>query len=121
MCYKKLKVRNFLNSLFGMSLFIQLLSFMYSFLKPHFFEIQVVGPKILETPAHFISSPRPTLRRKKCPRTNKENLDYQDILPRTTLSSVDQNHGRGKSHAARSSLLKHLKGNPECNGPTIGV
>ena len=31
-----------------------------------------VGPKDLTTPAHFISSPGPTPRKKKCPRTNKE-------------------------------------------------
>ena len=34
-----------------------------------------VGPKDLGTPTHFISSPKPMPRRKKCPRTNKGNLD----------------------------------------------
>ena len=38
-------------------------------------KIDSVGPKDLGTPAHFISSPRPTPRRKKCPRTNKGNPD----------------------------------------------
>ena len=37
--------------------------------------IRFVGPKDLRTPAHFISSPRPMPRRKKCPRTNKGNPD----------------------------------------------
>ena len=34
-----------------------------------------VGPKDLGTPTHFISSPKPMPRRKKCPRMNKGNLD----------------------------------------------
>ena len=76
-----------------------------------------VGPKDLATPAHLISNPRPTPRRKKCPRTNKENLDYQDILLRTTLSSADRNHRRGKRHAVRGSLLEHPKGSSERSGP----
>ena len=53
-----------------------------------------VGPNDLGTPAHFISSPRPMPRRKKCPRTNEGNPNCQDILLRTTLSSADQSHGR---------------------------
>ena len=32
----------------------------------------MVEPKNLAIPAHFISSPRPMPRRKKCPRTNEE-------------------------------------------------
>ena len=78
-----------------------------------------VGPKDLGTPAHFISSPRPTPRRKKCLRMNKGNPDCQNILPRTTLSLVDQNHGRGKRHAARGCPLKHPKGCSEPSGPAI--
>ena len=79
------------------------------------------GPKDLATPAHFISSPWPMLRRKKCLRTNKESPDCQDILPRTTLSSVNQDHGWGKRHATKGSLLEHLKGKPKCSGPAIGA
>ena len=78
-----------------------------------------VGPKDLGTLAHFISSPRPMPRRKKCSRMNKGNPDCRDILQRTTLSSTDQNHGRGKRHVARGSPLKHPKGSSEPNGPTI--
>ena len=37
-----------------------------------------VGPKDWATPAHFISSPRPTPRRKKCPRMNKEGPSCQE-------------------------------------------
>ena len=35
----------------------------------------VWGQKVLEASAHSISSPRPTLRRKKCPGTNEGNPD----------------------------------------------
>ena len=83
--------------------------------------MNIVGSKDLGTPAHFISSLWPMPRRKKCPRTNKENPDCQDILSRTTLSSADQNHVRGKRHAAKGSLLKHPKGSSERSGPVIGV
>ena len=77
--------------------------------------------KDLGTPTHFISNPRPMPRRKKCPRTNKGNPDYQDILPRMTLSSIDQNRGRGKRHIARGSPLEHPKGSSDPNGPAIGA
>ena len=80
-----------------------------------------MGSKDLGTPTHLISSPRPMPRRKKCPRTNKGNPDCQDILPRTTLSSADQNHGRGKRHAARDSPLEHPKGSSKPSGPAIGA
>ena len=72
-----------------------------------------MGPKDLGTPAHFISSPRSIPRRKKCPRTNKRNPNCQDILPRTTLSSTDQNHGREKRHVARGNS----QGNPQPPNP----
>ena len=84
-------------------------------------EIVTVGAKDLGTPAHFISSPRPIPRRKKCPRMNKGNPDCQDILSRTTLSSTDQNHRRGNRYVARGSPLKHPKRSSEPNGPAIGV
>ena len=78
-----------------------------------------MGPKDLRTPAHFILGPWSMPRRKKCPRTNKENPDCQGILPRTTLPSTGQNHGKRKSQATRGSLLEHPKGNPEHSGPAI--
>ena len=43
----------------------------------------IVGPKDLRTPTHLISSPRPTSRSKKCPRTDGENPDLQVVRPRT--------------------------------------
>ena len=78
-----------------------------------------MGPKDLGTLAHFILDSWSMLRRKKCPRTNKENSDCQDILSRMTLFSTDQNHVRGKSHAARGNLLEHPKENPERSRPAI--
>ena len=80
-----------------------------------------MGPKDLGTLAHFISSPWPIPRRKKCPMTNKENPHCQDIPPRTTLSSADRNHGRGKHYTTRGNLLEHPKGSPEHSKPAIGA
>ena len=68
-----------------------------------------VGPKDLATPAHFISSPKPMPRRKKCPRTNKEVLNCQETLLRTILSSVNRGHGRIKRHTLEDSLPGHPK------------
>ena len=75
----------------------------------------------LATPTHFISSPWPMPRRKKCPRMNKESPNCQDILPRTTPSSANQDHGRGKHHATKGSLLERPKGKHKCSGSAIGV
>ena len=80
-----------------------------------------MGPKDLGDLAHYISSPRLMPRRRKCLRTNKGNLDCQDILLRTTLSFADQNHGKGKRHVARGGPLEHLKGSSESNGLAIGA
>ena len=79
------------------------------------------GQGDLETSAHSISSPRPTLRREKCLRTNEVNPDYQNILPRTTLSLADQNHRRGRRHITRGSPLEDPKGDSEPNGLAIGA
>ena len=89
--------------------------------RQHDFEGLLWGQRDLETSAHFISSSRPTPRRKKCPRTNERNPDCQDILPRTTLSSANQNHGREKRHVARGSSFEHPKGSSEPNRPAIGA
>ena len=81
--------------------------------------MEYVGPMDLGIPAHFISGLWTMARRKKCPRTNKENPNCQDILSRTTLSSTEQNHVKGKSHAARGNLLEHPKGNLKRSEPAI--
>ena len=80
----------------------------------------IVGPKDLGTPAHLISSPRPMLRRKKCPRTNEGNPDHQIVLSRTTLSSASQNHGRETRHVTRGNPLKDRKRDSKPYGLAIG-
>ena len=85
------------------------------------FEGLLWGWRIWQNPAHFISGPRLTPMRKKCPRANKGNPNCQDILPRTILSLADQNHRKGKRHTARGSPLEHPKGSFEPNGLAIGA
>ena len=60
-------------------------------------------------------------RKKKCPRTNKENPDRQGVMPRTTLSSADQDHERRRCHATKGSLLERPNGKPERHRPAIGA
>ena len=79
-----------------------------------------VGTKILETPAHFISSPRPTPKRKKCPRTNKEGLNCQETLPRTILFSANRNHGRRKRYATKGSFPGRPNGKHRSNKTAMG-
>ena len=71
--------------------------------------IAIVGPKNLATPTHFISSSRPTLRRKKRPRMNEEGLNCQETLPKKILSSANRGHGRKKWHALKDNLPGHPK------------
>ena len=79
-----------------------------------------VGPKILKTPAHFISSPMPTPRRKKCPRTNKESPNCQESLSKTILFSANRNHGRRKRHATKGSFPGRPKRKHKCNETVMG-
>ena len=71
------------------------------------------------SPLHI--KPKAHAEEEKCPRTNKGNPDCQDILPRTTLSSADQNHKRGRRHVARGSPLEDPKRDSEPSGPAIRV
>ena len=87
----------------------------------HDFEGLLWSQKVLEASAHSISSPRPTPRRKKCPRTNKGNPNYQNVLPRMTLSSVDQNHRRGRCHVTRGNPLEDPKRDSKPYGLVIGA
>ena len=80
-----------------------------------------MGSMDLATPAHFISNPWPILRRKKCPRANKESLNCQDVLLRTTLSSANRDRRRGKRHVTKGSRLEHPKGKHKRSGPAIGA
>ena len=62
-----------------------------------------MGPKNLTTPAHYILSPRPTLRREKWPRTNKESPNSLAMLPRTILFSASQIPRRKNSTPAKAT------------------
>ena len=79
------------------------------------------GQKVLEVSAHSISSPKPTPRRKKCPRTNEGNPDCENVLPRMTLSSIGQNHMRGRHHVARDNPFKDPKRDSKPYGLAIGA
>ena len=81
----------------------------------------IVGSKDLATPAHFISSTRPTSWRKKCPRTNKEGLNYEETLPRTILFLANRDHGRRKQHTTKGSLPERHKGKHKCNETVMRV
>ena len=80
-----------------------------------------MGPKNLATLAHFISSPMPTSKRKKYPRTNEEGPNCQETLPRTILFSGNRDHGRKKWHTTKDSLPKHPKGKHKCNESAMKV
>ena len=79
-----------------------------------------MGPKDLGIPTHLISSPRPMLRSKKCSSINEENSDLQIVLPRKTISSAGQNHGREKCHVARVSPLEDRERDSRPYGLAIG-
>ena len=84
------------------------------------FILLLVGPKDLGTPTHLISSPRPTLRSKKCPRTDGENPDLQIVRPRTIVSSASHNHGREKCHGTQSGPTEDCEGDSRPYGLAIG-
>ena len=68
-----------------------------------------MGPKDLRTPAHFISSPRPMPRRKKCPRSNEGNPDYQDILPdRPRQTKITEGEGASSPEAVPLRIPKEI-------------
>ena len=83
--------------------------------------INSVGPKNLATPAHFISSPKPMPRKKKCPRTTEKDPNCQETLLRTILFSANRVHGRRKRHATKGSLPEYPKGKHQCNEIAMGV
>ena len=70
-----------------------------------------VGPKDLGAPTHFkYSAQRPTLRSKKCPRTDGENPDLQIVRPKTVVSSAGHNRGREKCHVTQGGPPKDCEG-----------
>ena len=68
-----------------------------------------VGSKNSATPAHSILSPRPTPRKKKCPRTNEESPNFQAASLRTILSSANQDYRGEERHAIKGRLAEHPK------------
>ena len=80
-----------------------------------------MGSKDLATLTHFILSPKPTPRRKKCPRTNEESPNCQETSPRTILFLANQDHRREERHAIKGSLPKHPKKKDKCNRSAIGA
>ena len=83
--------------------------------------IYIVGSKNLATPAHFISSLRPTPRRNKCLRTNKEGPNCQETLSRTILFLANQDHERRKRHTTNGSLPERHKGKHKRDKSAMGV
>ena len=69
----------------------------------------VVGSKNSASLAHFIQSPRPTPRRKKHPRINKESPSCQETLLRTILSSANRNREKEERHALKDNLPRRPK------------
>ena len=57
----------------------------------------------MTTLVHFILSPKPTSRREKWPRTNKENPNSLETLPRTILLSAFQIPGGKSSTPAKAA------------------
>ena len=75
----------------------------------------------MATPTRFILRPRPTLRRKKCPRTNEESPYCQETSPRTILFSANRDHRREKRHAVKGSLPEHPKKNDKYSRIAMGA
>ena len=67
------------------------------------FKLYIVGLKDLASLTHFISSPRPTPRKKKRPRMSKEGPSCWESSPRTILSSANQGHEKRKQHTPKDS------------------
>ena len=68
-----------------------------------------MGPKNSAASTHFIQSPRPTLRRKKYPRINKESPSCQEALPRIIMSSDNRNREKEEQHALKDNLPRRSK------------
>ena len=93
-----------LNNLKSKNLLRKLILKLNSFLK-----IVYVGSKNLVTPTHFILNPRPTPRRKKCPRMNEESPNCLEISLRTILFLANRDNRREERHAIERSLPEHPK------------
>ena len=68
----------------------------------------------------FDIKPKAYAEKEEVPRMNEGNPDHQIVLPRTTLFSVSQNHGREKHHVARGNPLEDCKRDSKPYGLAIG-
>ena len=80
-----------------------------------------MGLKNLATPTHFIRDPKPTSRKKKCPRANEESPNCQEAPLRTILFLADRDHRREERHAIKGSLAEHPKKKDKYSGSNIGA
>ena len=80
-----------------------------------------MGSKNLTTPAHFILSPRPKLRKKKCLRTKEESPNCQEAPSRTILFSANRDHRWEQRHAIKSNLAEHPKKKDKYSGSAMGA
>ena len=81
----------------------------------------IVGSKNLTTTAHFILGLKPTLRKKKCPRTNEESPNCQAASPRTILSSANRDYRTEERHAIKGRLAEHPKKKDKYCGSAMGA
>ena len=81
----------------------------------------IVGSKNLATPAHFILSPRLTLRKKKHPKTNEKSPNCRAASSRTTLSSANRDYRKEERHAIRGSLAEHPNKKDKYRGSAMGA
>ena len=78
-----------------------------------------MGLKDLGTLTHLISSPRPTPRSKKCPRTDGENPGLQIVQSKTIVSSAGHNYGREKHHVIKGGPPEDREGDSRPYGLAI--
>ena len=71
--------------------------------------IKTVGSKNSAALTQFIQCPMPMPKRKKHLRMNKESPSYQEISPRTILSSGCRNRKKEEWHALKDSLIGRPK------------
>ena len=64
--------------------------------------------------------PKAHAEEEEVPGMNEGNPNCQNVLPRTTLSSAGQNHGREKRHVAQGNPLEDHKRDSKPCGLAIG-
>ena len=79
------------------------------------------GAKGIGDPGPFHIKPMAHAEEKGMSEDEKKSSDRQDTLPRTTLSSANRDHEKGKYHAIEGSLLERPNGESQCCEPPIGA